>query len=88
VAQVYLGLPVGTGEPPKRLVEWQKVFLQPGARQGVAFFMNADAPSHPLSWWDVKTNSWQIAVGDYPVYVGNSSSMTNLTRAGTFHVGS
>jgi beta-glucosidase len=48
--------------------------------------MDSTAASHPLSWWDVESNSWQIAAGDYAVYVGNSSR--NLTRAGTFHVGS
>ena len=88
VAQVYVGLPASTGEPPKRLVGWQKVLLQPGAQQHVTIAINADDPSHPLSWWDVTSNSWQIATGDYAAYVGNSSSMTNLTLAGTFHVGS
>jgi len=88
VAQVYVALPASTGEPPKRLVGWQKVFLQPGAQQEVTIAISANDPSHPLSWWDVTSNSWQTAAGDYPVYVGNSSSAANLTLAGTFHVGS
>jgi beta-glucosidase len=30
VAQVYLSLPRWTGEPPKRLVGWERVTLAPG----------------------------------------------------------
>jgi beta-glucosidase len=86
VAQVYVAMPASTGEPPKRLVGWQKVFLPPGAQKQVSIQVNAGDPTHPLSWWDVTSNSWQIAAGDYAVYVGNSSR--NLTLAGTYHVGS
>ena len=86
VAQVYLGMPTSTGEPPQRLVGWQKVFLQPGAQQQVNIAVHANDPTHPLSWWDAKSNSWQVATGDYSVYAGNSSR--NLTLAGTFRVGS
>ena len=85
VAQVYLGLPAGTGEPPKRLVGWSKVLLQPGAQQLVTVTVNASDSSHPLSYWDPTTNAWGVADGDYNVYVGNSSA--NLSSAGTFHVG-
>jgi beta-glucosidase len=88
VAQVYLVLPASTGEPPRRLVGWQKVALQPGARQRVTVEVDANDSSHPLSYWDVNSKSLQTAPGDYSVYVGNSSSRTSLTLAGTFHVGS
>jgi hypothetical protein len=43
--------------------------------------------SHPLSYWDVNSESWQVASGDYTVYVGNSSANDSLTVAGTFHIG-
>jgi beta-glucosidase len=88
VAQVYLGLPTSTGEPPKRLVGWRKVFLQPGGKQRVAVGVNANDSSHPMSYWDTNSSSWQTAPGDYPVYVGNSSAPSSLTLAGTVHVGS
>jgi beta-glucosidase len=87
VAQVYLGLPSGTGEPPKRLVGWQKVSLQPGAQQQVTIEVDENDSSHPLSYWDVISNSWQTAAGDYAVYLGNSSSMASLSLVGTLHVG-
>jgi len=85
VAQVYLGLPAATAEPPKRLVGWQKVLLQPGQAQSVNIEVDENDSSHPLSYWGVNSNSWQVANGDYLVYLGNSSR--SVTQVGTFHVG-
>jgi beta-glucosidase len=85
VVQVYLGLPVSTGEPPKRLVGWQKVSVLAGQTQNVTVQIGATSSAHPLSYWDSTASGWQISNGDYTVYVGNSSS--NVTVAGTFHVG-
>jgi len=85
VAQVYLGLPAATAEPPKRLVGWQEVLLQPGQAQSVNIEVDENDSSHPLSYWDVNSNSWQVANGDYLVYLGNSSR--SVTQVGTFHVG-
>jgi beta-glucosidase len=85
VAQVYLGLPAATAEPPKRLVGWKKVLLQPGQTQTVTIEVDQNDSSHPLSYWDVTSNGWQVANGDYSVYLGNSSRNVNLV--GTFHVG-
>jgi beta-glucosidase len=86
VAQVYLGVPASTGEAPQRLVGWSKVLLQPGAQQTVTVTVDANSPSHPLSYWDVNANGWVTAPGTYTVYVGNSSD--NVASAGTFTVGS
>ena len=88
VAQVYLELPASTDEPPKRLVGWQKVLLQPGQQQLVTVQVNENDSSHPLSWWNPSANGWQVAPGDYSVYVGNSSSKASLQLAGTLHIGS
>jgi beta-glucosidase len=88
VAQVYVGLPASTNEPPKRLVGWQKTLLQPGQKQTVSIQVNENDSSHPLSYWDTASNSWQVAAGDYPVWVGSSSSKSDLTLAGTLHIGS
>ncbi|HXN48747.1 MAG TPA: glycoside hydrolase family 3 C-terminal domain-containing protein [Bryobacteraceae bacterium] len=85
VAQVYVALPAGIGEPPVRLVGWQKVVLQPNQVQHVTVSVSASDSSHPLSYWDTTTNSWQYAAGNYAVYVGNSSRSTVL--AGTFQPG-
>jgi beta-glucosidase len=85
VGQVYLGLPAATSEPPKRLVGWQKVYLAPGALQHVTVQVNQNDSSHPMSYWDVSSNSWLVANGDYTVYLGNSHD--NATQVGTIHVG-
>jgi beta-glucosidase len=84
VAQVYLGLPAGIGEPPKRLVGWQKVLLEPGQQQSVTVNVSASSSAHPLSYWDVSSNAWLNAPGDYTVYVGNSSR--SVAPAGIFHL--
>ena len=84
IAQVYLGLPASTGEPPKRLVGWAKVELMPGETKEVSVTLDPNAATHPLSYWDVSTNGWEIASGDYRVDVGASSLEIRLT--GSLHV--
>jgi beta-glucosidase len=88
VAQVYLAFPASTGEPPKRLVAWQKVTLQPAASQQVTIEVDANDSSYPLSYWDVNSNAWLIAPGVYTVYLGNSASGASLITAGTLQIGS
>jgi len=82
VAQVYLGLPASTGEPPRRLVGWAKVELAPGKTQRVTMSFDPKSASHPLSFWKVDMDNWDIANGVYAVYVGDSSEDIRLT--GTF----
>jgi len=86
VAQVYLGLPASLNEPPKRLVGWQKVLLQPGASQAVTIEVDQNDSSHPMSYWDTGTSTWTVAPGTYTVYLGNSSVMANLKTVGTITV--
>ena len=88
VAQVYLALPASAGEPPKRLVGWQKVWLTPGQQQSVTVEVDENDSSHPLSYWDTNSKSWLTAPGTYTVYLGNSSAPSSLQVAGTFQVGS
>jgi len=87
VAQVYLAVPA-TGEPPKRLVGWQKVALTPGQQQSVTVEVDENDSSHPLSYWDTNSDSWQVAPGTYTVYLGDSSAQSSLQVAGTFQIGS
>jgi beta-glucosidase len=82
VVQVYLELPASTTEPPRRLVGWKKVTLQPGATQSVTIAIDASDSSHPLSYFDVGSGTWRVSTGDYKVYVGNSSR--SMALAGTF----
>jgi beta-glucosidase len=79
IAQVYLGLPADTGEPLKRLVGWAKVELAPGETEEITVTLDPNATSHPLSYWNVNTHGWEMASGDYHVYVGASSRDIRLT---------
>jgi len=79
IAQVYLGLPSSTGEPPKRLVGWAKVELEPGATRHVCVVLDPNAASRPLSYWNVDTNDWEMAHGNYEVHVGASSRDIRLS---------
>jgi beta-glucosidase len=69
VAQVYLKLPDSTGEPPKRLVGWEKLVLRPGQTKHVRVKLTPER----LAYWNVATNGWAIASGQYTIYVGSSS---------------
>lgn len=85
VAQVYVGFPAGLGEPPRRLVGWQKVFLQPGARQRVTIEIDPDDAAHPLSIWT--PGGWITPAGDYEIWLGTSSRRSDLTKIGTVRLG-
>nr|WP_205962386.1 glycoside hydrolase family 3 C-terminal domain-containing protein [Paraburkholderia phosphatilytica] len=67
VAQVYLGVNYN-GEPPRRLVGWQKVYLNPGETRPVS----VTVPERMQSVWDTSSNKWKYVQGN-AVYVGASS---------------
>ena len=75
VVQVYLGLPVD-GQPPKRLVGFQKVFLEPGKSKPVTITIDPAATNHPFSVWDYCTHGFVVKPGQYSIYVGNSADNT------------
>ncbi|WP_124382848.1 beta-glucosidase [Ralstonia sp. SET104] len=81
VPQVYVALPSATGEPPKRLIGFQKVWLDAGASKTVSITIDPNASNHPLSTWDKDAQLWKPASGASSVFVGNSSR--KLTLAGT-----
>lgn len=82
VGQVYLGIPVDD-QPPKRLVGFKKVHLQPGESKRVRIIIDPAATNHPLSVWDVAARSFVVKPGAYTVYAGNSSENTPLTATVT-----
>jgi beta-glucosidase len=75
VVQVYLGVPV-EGQPPKRLVGFQKVFVEPRASQPVRITIDPAATNHPFGVWDYCTPSFVTKPGRYTVYVGTSADNT------------
>ncbi|HEY8753369.1 MAG TPA: glycoside hydrolase family 3 C-terminal domain-containing protein [Arthrobacter sp.] len=80
VGQVYLGLPAAANQPPKRLVGFDKVTLNPGEKQRVTVTIDPGAANHPMSVWDAAADAWSTPTGDYTVYVGNSSDNAALQQ--------
>ena len=78
VVQVYLGLPVD-GQPPKRLVGFQKVFVEPGESKPVTITIDPAATNHPFGVWDYCTQGFVTKPGRYTIYVGNSADNTPHT---------
>ena len=68
-AQVYLTLPAGAQEPPRRLVGWSKVTLGPGEQKDVT--VNVDPQM--VSVFNPDKNAWEIVPGEYKVWAGGSS---------------
>jgi beta-glucosidase len=80
VAQLYLGDPPGTGEPPRQLAGFQRVSLAPGASARVSFVLTP----RDESWWDDAAKGWTQTAGRYQVYVGDSSALADLPLRGSF----
>jgi beta-glucosidase len=74
-AQVYLELPASTGEPPKRLVGWQRIEIPPGETRHVQVTIDP----RMLAIFDVKANNWYVIPGEYQFWVGASSRDSRLT---------
>jgi beta-glucosidase len=85
VVQVYLGVPV-EGQPPKRLVGFQKVFVEPGESKPVTITIDPAATNHPFGVWDYCSRRFVTKPGTYTVYVGNS--VDNTPHTTTLTVGS
>jgi hypothetical protein len=77
IAQVYASLPAATGEPPKRLIGWQKVELAPGESKTVSLTIDPLM----LSIFNVDKDSFEIAGGDYKILAGASSRTLPLTES-------
>jgi beta-glucosidase len=80
IAQLYLGDPPGTGEPPRQLAGFQRVSLGPGASARVSFVLTPQQES----WWDDAAGGWTQTAGQYQVYVGDSSALADLPLRGSF----
>lgn len=65
--QVYLGMPY-KDEPPKRLVGWEKIRLNPGE----ARHARVTVSPRRQSVWNTSHNDWKVVPGE-TVYVGASS---------------
>lgn len=90
VAQLYIGDPSTTGEPPWQMKAFQRVSLNPGASSTVTF----SVPVKDLTYWagpganlfpsawsgpDPDGGGWTAPAGTYAVGVGDSSANLPLT---------
>ncbi|MFI9379696.1 glycoside hydrolase family 3 C-terminal domain-containing protein [Kutzneria sp. NPDC052558] len=80
VAQLYVGDPATTGEPPLQLKGFTRVTLQPGASTTVSFPVTL----HDLAYWN--NTAWTTALGSYRIAVGDTSASPQLS--GTLTVAS
>jgi len=79
IAQVYAALPADAGEPPKRLVGWSKVQLNPGESKDVTVTI----PVLYLSIYDEASHTWKLVPGSYVFMAGGSSSDLPLKQSVT-----
>jgi beta-glucosidase len=90
VAQLYVGDPSSTGEPPWQLKNFQRVSLNPGASTTVSFsvpvhdltyWSGPGATSYPTAWSgsDPDGGGWTAPAGTYAIGVGDSSGNLPLT---------
>ena len=75
VAQMYVGDPAASQEPPKQLAGFQRVNLNPGQSATVTFPVTI----HDLASWSAADNAWEAQAGTYSISVGDSSASLPLT---------
>ncbi|WP_077228742.1 glycoside hydrolase family 3 C-terminal domain-containing protein [Sphingomonas hengshuiensis] len=69
VAQLYIGMPKGSGAPPRQLKGFARVALKAGEAQSVEFTLT----DRDLSFWDTASNGWKRPAGRFSIAVGPSS---------------
>ena len=76
IAEVYAALPASAAEPPKRLVGWDKIALNPGESKDVSVSIKSEY----LSVYDETSDTWKRVPGTYTLMVGGSSKDLPLTE--------
>jgi beta-glucosidase len=75
VAQLYVGDPAASQDPPEQLAGFQRVTLNPGANATVSFPLTI----HDLASWSATDNQWEAQAGTYSIKVGDASNNLPLT---------
>ena len=73
---MYAALPASAEEPPKRLVGWSRVALNPGESKEVTVNVSREY----LSIYDEAASGWKLVSGEYSFMVGGSSQNLPLTQ--------
>jgi beta-glucosidase len=74
VPQLYLGFPKAVGEPPKRLVGFDKAWLDPGEQRSIEIVLDPNAASHPFGIFDSARQQWQTVEGTYTLMLARSAA--------------
>ncbi len=77
IAEVYAALPAAAAEPPKRLVGWSRVKLNPAESKDVVVEID---PQY-LSIFNVDRHAWQLTPGEYTFMAGGSSQSLPLKQS-------
>ncbi|WP_433333486.1 glycoside hydrolase family 3 protein [Spirillospora sp. CA-294931] len=77
VPQVYVASPRSTGEPPKQLKGFTKVWLRPGESRRVSMRLDQQA----FAMFDTATDRWRVEPGDYGVLLGASAGDIRLSAS-------
>ncbi len=75
VAQMYVGDPAASQDPPNQLAGFQRVMLNPGQSATVSFPLTI----HNLASWSTADNQWEAQAGSYAIRVGDASNNLPLT---------
>lgn len=77
VAQLYLGFPAATGEPPRQLKGVARLALAPGESKRVSFLLTPE----DFSLWDEARHAATIPAGEYRVSIGEATARFTLDFA-------
>ena len=75
VAQLYVGDPAASQDPPEQLKGFKRVTLNPGQSATVSFPLTI----HDLASWSAADNQWEAQAGTYSIKVGDASNNLPLT---------
>jgi beta-glucosidase len=75
VAQMYVGDPAASDDPPEQLKGFERVNLNPGQSATVSFPLTI----HDLASWSPTDNQWEAQAGSYTIDVGDSSASLSLS---------
>jgi beta-glucosidase len=76
VAQMYVGDPAASDDPPEQLKGFDRVNLNPGQSATVSFPLTI----HDLASWSATANAWEAQAGTYSISVGDSSANLPLSE--------
>ncbi len=77
IVEIYTTMPAETGEPPKRLVGWSKVALEPGKTKHASLTL----PRARFAVWNEKERGWSTMPGSYTLLVGSDSRNLPLQQS-------